>query len=89
MRAVVATLTVMWLIAAAVGTVITGLFWLTLVSFAGVLMAGATGVSMILRRAEEVASPAESEAVLRVLPTAGRFAHSEPSEEAGQLGRAA
>jgi hypothetical protein len=86
---VIATLIVVLLAAAAVGAAVAGLFWLTLLSFAGVLVTGAEGVSVILRPVEDTAAPPARNAELRALTTARRRSSSRPSEEAAQWEQAA
>lgn len=89
MRGLIATITVLWLAGAAVGTALTGSFWLTLVSMAGLLVTAAMGVSLFLRPAAEAGSPAAPRAEVRLLPTGRRLADARPSEDAALLGRAA
>jgi hypothetical protein len=54
---------------AVVGTVVTGLFWLTLVGIAGVLGTGAMGVSRIRMPTPDDAPPAAGRRDLRVITT--------------------
>jgi hypothetical protein len=89
MRGIIATLTVLWLAAVTVGAVFPGLFWLSLVSVAGLLVTGAVGVGMILRSAEEAESPDEEWADLTPLHSPRRFEHSGPSGAAHPVSRAA
>ncbi len=65
----VVTLLVVLLGVAVVGTVITDLFWLTLVALAGILAVGAMGVSMHLRapEAQDHSAPGESSARMRLM----------------------
>jgi hypothetical protein len=84
MIALIVTVLVTSLGTAVVGTVVTGLFWLTLVSLAVFLTAGAGGVSRFCRGVspDEVA-PAPRLAELRLITSTA------PSRHDAGLGRAA
>ncbi len=82
MLGLVIALVLICLGAAVAGAVVTGLFWLTLVALAGLLVVGAAGVSMIRPPAEGGASPAERGARLSVI-TSDRGARDRGSSQDG------
>jgi hypothetical protein len=75
--------------AAVAGAVVPGLFWLTLVALAGLLVTGAAGVSMIRPPAEGGAPPVERRAHLRVVSSAGGGRDRGGSQDGGELRSAA
>lgn len=58
MLGLVLALLLLWLGAAVVGAVVQGMFWLTLVGLALILLTGATGVSLRRPPVDDGASPA-------------------------------
>ena len=88
MLAVVIALLVICLGAAVAGAVVPGLFWLTVVSLAGLLLTGAVGVSMVPGPAD-AGSPAARRPQLRVIGSADGGRHRAVSQAGGELSRAA
>ncbi len=89
MRGLVLTSVVLWLVAAVVGTVVPGLFWLTLVSLAGLLLTGAVGVSTIPAPAEGGASPVGRRPRLSMVGSIDGPGDRGGSQDGGELSRAA
>ncbi|MGY1707410.1 STAS domain-containing protein [Geodermatophilus sp. SYSU D00697] len=88
MLTTVIALLVVSLGAAVVGTVVTGLFWLTLVGIAGVLGTGAVGVSRIGVPPEDDAPAVARRSHLRLVGTGRGAAHSGGTAD-GECRRAA
>jgi uncharacterized membrane protein len=83
MLGLITVLLVVFLGAAAVGAVVTGLFWLTLIALALFLVTGAVGVSLHLQRADDSPSPVEHEAEVRPISSRRR------AQGGGEFSRAA
>ncbi len=80
---------VIFLGAAAVGTIVPGLFWLTVVAIAGVLVAGAVGVSMLRIRPEDDARPDVRRGQLTVVAAHRSPPQNHGSQDGGEVSRAA
>jgi hypothetical protein len=89
MVALVIALVLICLGAAVAGVLVAGLFWLTLVALAGLLVTGAAGVSMIRPPVEGGASPGELRPQLSVISSAVGARDRGASQDGGELRRAA
>jgi predicted anti-sigma-YlaC factor YlaD len=87
MRLVIA-LCVICVGAALAGTIVTGLFWLTLTALAGLLVTGAVGVSMARPPAEDDAPPVPKHR-LRVIAAQHTARQGAEDQDGGELSRAA
>ncbi len=85
----VLALLLVFLGAAVAGAVVTGLFWLTMVALAGLLLTGATGLSMIRPPARDSASLAERRTRLSVITSDPRARDRGRSQDGGELRKAA
>jgi len=92
MSGLVAALVVAWLAVAAAGTGTAGLFWLTPVALAGLVVTGAWGVGRVLRRPahrpSDVTGP-RAPATVTALPPARTPTHDLSGRRVGSHRRAA
>ncbi len=85
----VLALLLVFLGAAVAGVVVTGLFWLTMVALAGLLLTGATGVSMFRPPPEGSASLAERGARPSVITSYPGARDRGRPQDGGELEKAA
>ena len=89
MLVLVVALVLVWLGIAVVGTVVSGLFWLTLVAIAAILGTGAVGVSLHAARPVPERRPAVRHAKVRSITSAPGHPRGRSPQDDGELRRAA